>query len=167
MKTVVSQRKVAANRANARRSTGPRTGRGKARASRNALRHGLAAISLANSPALPQIERMAKAICGAGATPWQYELALGIAEAEYIVLVVRAARAAVVQEGCDAGGAGLEHAISQLTKLDRYERRALSRRQRAIRSLVAASILGAATPAARLPVVAKTKAENNQKGGRS
>ena len=40
----VSQARRIANRANAARSTGPRTRRGKARASRNALRHGLAAL---------------------------------------------------------------------------------------------------------------------------
>ena len=38
---MTSQRKIAANRRNARRSTGPRTLTGKARSSRNALRHGL------------------------------------------------------------------------------------------------------------------------------
>jgi hypothetical protein len=37
----ISQRKIEANRANARRSTGPRTPRGKRAASRNALAHGL------------------------------------------------------------------------------------------------------------------------------
>jgi hypothetical protein len=45
-----SQRRIRANRANARRSTGPRTAAGKARVSMNALRHGLLArqIVLAN-----------------------------------------------------------------------------------------------------------------------
>jgi len=37
----ISERKLAANRANAQLSTGPRTTRGKARSSRNALKHGL------------------------------------------------------------------------------------------------------------------------------
>ncbi len=39
----VSERKRAANRANARRSTGPRTAAGKARVSLNALTHGMTA----------------------------------------------------------------------------------------------------------------------------
>jgi hypothetical protein len=38
---VTSARKIQANRSNARASTGPKTVRGRARAARNALRHGL------------------------------------------------------------------------------------------------------------------------------
>lgn len=40
---MASEKQIAANRANAQHSTGPRTGDGKAASSRNALRHGLTA----------------------------------------------------------------------------------------------------------------------------
>lgn len=43
----VSQRKLAANRANAARSTGPRTPQGKARSAQNALKHGFTASTFA------------------------------------------------------------------------------------------------------------------------
>ncbi len=45
----VSERKAAANRANAQRSTGPRTPDGKARSSLNALRHGILAKAAYNA----------------------------------------------------------------------------------------------------------------------
>src|SRR5262245_10281402 len=47
-KRAPSERQLAANRANAQRSTGPRTAAGKARASLNALRHGILARSAFN-----------------------------------------------------------------------------------------------------------------------
>jgi hypothetical protein len=47
-KPQVSERKASANRANAQRSTGPRTPAGKARASLNALRHGILAKAAFN-----------------------------------------------------------------------------------------------------------------------
>src|ERR1700676_1398567 len=47
-KPPVSERKAAANRANAQRSTGPRTPKGKAASSLNALRHGILARAAFN-----------------------------------------------------------------------------------------------------------------------
>jgi hypothetical protein len=47
-KAPVSERKAAANRANAQRSTGPRTPKGKAASSLNALRHGILARAAFN-----------------------------------------------------------------------------------------------------------------------
>ena len=47
--TMTSDRQIAANRANAQRSTGPRTPNGKTRAAQNALKHGLTATT----PVLP------------------------------------------------------------------------------------------------------------------
>ncbi len=49
---MASDRQIAANRANALRSTGPLTSRGKTKASGNAVRHGL----LAERPVLPEVE---------------------------------------------------------------------------------------------------------------
>jgi hypothetical protein len=94
---MTSAKRIEANRKNAKSSTGPRTSRGKTRASRNAFRHGLASVALPMPKVSPQIEVLAKAICGKGATQEHYELALNVAESELMVLKVRAARAEVIE----------------------------------------------------------------------
>jgi hypothetical protein len=168
---MTSERRKEANRNNAKQSTGSRTAHGKLRAKRNARRHGLA-----TKPAVStQIERMAKAICGKAANRLQYEEALNIAESQFVVQAVRAARVAAIKrmtavaatqkeqivEFCEPpeGEAqtaseeqsspeieddvsAFEHALPEMIRYDRYERRALSRRKRAIRNFVATSILG-------------------------
>ena len=88
---MASKEKIAANQRNARRSTGPRTARGKSRASRNALKHGLTMITLANPTFSSEIEEIAKAICGEDTSPQRYEQALTIAECEMAMQHVRAA----------------------------------------------------------------------------
>ena len=50
MKRATSDRKIASNRKNAQKSTGPRSEAGRERSRRNALRHGLA-IAVASNPA--------------------------------------------------------------------------------------------------------------------
>jgi hypothetical protein len=168
---MTSERKLAANRINAKRSTGPRTEQGKSRAKHNALRHGLTNVTRHNAALSPEMERMANAICGKGATQLQYDQALEIAESEFMVLAVRAARVAATilptptekpagtnepQLENEAGRLDCEGqssafteddftafqpALFKMTRYERYERRALSRRQRAIRRFVATSIL--------------------------
>ena len=60
---VTSERKSAANRCNARASTGPKTAAGKARVACNARRHGLT-VPIAADPALArEVEVLAQAIC--------------------------------------------------------------------------------------------------------
>jgi hypothetical protein len=94
---MTSAKRIDANRENSKRSTGPRTARGKSLASRNAFRHGLASVALPVPRVSPEIELLAKAICGKGASQEQYELALDVAESEFMVLKARAARAEVIE----------------------------------------------------------------------
>jgi hypothetical protein len=61
---MVSTRRVAANRRNAQRSTGPRSRDGKARAGRNARRHGLAAFFVWTRPLDPDLEQLTDEIAG-------------------------------------------------------------------------------------------------------
>jgi hypothetical protein len=94
---VTSAKKVVANRQNARKSTGPKTAKGKDRASRNAVRHGLETVSRHNPSVSAQIEHIAQAICSDAASPAQYEQALIIAESEVVLLHVRLARVAALE----------------------------------------------------------------------
>jgi hypothetical protein len=145
---MTSEAKIAANRRNAQRSTGPRTTRAKMRVRRNALRHGLAAVIVNHSLAAAEVDEFAAAICGKDADPEEREQALIIAECDVTLRRVRAARVEVIEQmglllttqGPDAptgapGPAVESNLVSfeQLLRLERYERRALSRRKRALR----------------------------------
>jgi hypothetical protein len=61
---VASPGRIKANRANAKRSTGPRTSKGKAVSRLNARRHGLASPLGSEPSAVAEIEQLAKAIVG-------------------------------------------------------------------------------------------------------
>jgi hypothetical protein len=114
-----------ANRVNAKSSTGPRTRSGKVKASRNALRHGLDAVDCGDSGLAEQTERLAKAICQ-GSDRVGYQQALIIAESFADIARIRAARVHVLEGALE---------LPKILRLERYERRALSRRRRAIRLL--------------------------------
>jgi hypothetical protein len=111
-----SDAKIAANRRNGSKSRGPRTSAGKAKASRNALRHGLAAISRDNPAFFPDIERLAKAICNDQADPLLFEQALIIAESEFILICVRAERIAAIERLRDPSAVSLVNPKNILAK---------------------------------------------------
>jgi hypothetical protein len=89
---LTSDRKIKANRANARSSTGPQTAQGRTRAARNALRHGLS-LPVCSDPALcEEVEVLAREIAGTGANAEIQELARRVAEAQVDLRRVRYAR---------------------------------------------------------------------------
>jgi len=95
---MTSAKKVAANRLNGHKSRGPRTGAGKARASRNARRHGLAAFSSGKDPVMAEeIRSMVDAICAGDNDPLLRQHAVMIAENQLWLSRVRAEKVAVVE----------------------------------------------------------------------
>lgn len=92
-----SQRRLAANRANAQRSTGPRTKSGKSKSSRNASCHGLSSFQSHDQTAQDKINRLALLICGQSAPLIEQELAMTIAECEVTLARVRSARVNAIE----------------------------------------------------------------------
>ena len=132
-------RKLAANRANARASTGPRTAAGKARAARNAFRHGLALSVLVDPSHKVEIDLLAREICSDCQDVQLHNLAYRIAAAQTDLIRIRKVRHDIVASSLNDNArknpsAGDLGSITQrLAAIDRYERRALSRRKMAIR----------------------------------
>ena len=124
-----NERLRAANRANAARSTGPRARAGKAVVARNALRHGLSVPVLADASLAAEAAALVRQIAGEDASEPRREAALRIAEAQVDVLRIRRVRLQIMTEGF-----GEDDITARLMRLERYERRALSRRKSAIRA---------------------------------
>jgi hypothetical protein len=93
---VATDRQIAANRRNARRSTGPRSGAGRKRSGRNSFRHGLAAAATATAERIKHIERLARNIAGASTDVVTLECARTIAQAEFDLAQIRRAQVELI-----------------------------------------------------------------------
>jgi hypothetical protein len=172
---MASERQIAANRRNARKSTGPRSGGGKNRSSRNAYRHGLTVSITSSEGFAKQLDKFAREIAGDTEDPILLECARAIAQAEFDLARVRRAKVALIERASvfgeldpprltltqmirllnadwgtliapkpidasatmpsqesDRSAEAVRRVLPELRKLDRYERRAATRRDRAI-----------------------------------
>jgi hypothetical protein len=127
---MATAKQTAANRANAKKSTGPRTAAGCAKSSRNAYRHGL---SLPMQPDPQAVEAVAQAIAGETAGEVRLRAARALVEAQLELKRIRATRVAGIPTELDE--MLNPRTLARLGAFDRYERLAASRRKAARRWL--------------------------------
>lgn len=123
---MASERQVAANRANSKQSTGPKTWKGRLTSCRNALRHGLSRPSLDNLAAAAAIEEEARRECG--------EVLLAVKElalAKLELSRIRRVRTEMVSALLEKGDREL---LKRLKAIERYERRQLGVWTRSLRN---------------------------------
>jgi hypothetical protein len=179
---MASERQIAANRRNARKSTGPRSGAGKKRASHNACRHGLTLSIASTKASAKQLDKLVRKIAGDSEDAIVLERARALAQAELDLARVRRAKVALIERASafgeidpprltisqelrflnaqirafhvaipgtltlpepidasttmpsqepDRSAEAIRRVLPELRKLDRYERRAAARRDRA------------------------------------
>jgi hypothetical protein len=183
---MATERQIAANRQNARKSTGPRSRAGRKRTSRNSYRHGLSSGVAAAAECAKHVEALAQKIAGRGADAVTLEIARSIARAELDLVQIRRAKVALIARMSEFGeleapnplrtcrnvmrflttidrglplslsvpvppsmpssepersAEAVRRALPELLKLDRYERRAIARRDRASRQITARKML--------------------------
>ena len=131
---MTSQRKIEANRRNAKRSTGPKTALGKKRSRANALKHGLAAAAL-RPVEKPDDKELYESLLGPDqSSPVKREQALAIVEATRDLEYVRSIRTKLVQS-LDNIHFKCGDLLDVVMSTERYERRALARRRKAAKRL--------------------------------
>ena len=172
---MASERQIAANRRNARKSTGPRSGAGKKRASRNACRHGLTLSITSTAAFAKQLDKLVRKIAGDSEDAMVLERARAIAQADLELARVRRAKVALIERASafgefdppqltvaqmvrllnafvrgrlivpksidasatmplqepDRSAEAIRRVLPELRRLERYERRAAARRDRA------------------------------------
>jgi hypothetical protein len=178
---MASEQQIAANRRNARKSTGPHSGAGKKRASRNAYRHGFRSSITSTAAYAKQLDKFVREIAGDTKDAILLERARAIAQAELELARVRRAKVALIERASafgeldpprsfssvtriirllnafypgrvalpkpadssvmmpsdepDRSAEAVRRVLPELRKLDRYERRAAARRDRAVVAL--------------------------------
>ena len=93
---MATEKQIAANRANALRSTGPKTAAGKSKASRNSYRHGLSG-PMPLDPASAKIDSIVRGLVGETAGEDQLTLASDLAHAQLELLRIRSIRTGQLQ----------------------------------------------------------------------
>jgi hypothetical protein len=116
---MASERQIAANRRNARKSTGPHSGAGKKRASRNAYRHGLRSSITSTAAYAKQLDKLVREIAGDTKDAILLERARAIAQAELELARVRRVKVALIERASAFGELDPPQAFSSVTQIIR------------------------------------------------
>ena len=117
---MASERQIAANRRNACKSPGPRSGAGKNRSSRNAYRHGLT-VSIASTAAFAkQLDKLVREIAGDSEDAITLERARAIAQAELDLARVQRAKIALIERARAFGELNPPQAFRTVTQIKRF-----------------------------------------------
>ena len=130
---MATDRQIIANQRNAKKSTGPRTKAGKGRVSKNALKHGLAAVAADEETDAMAERLLANLYAGQDLSVIARERAQDIAEIQSALIRIRAAKTELLQDASEIPS--LSDILDQYRRIDRYERRALSRRKTLLRDM--------------------------------
>jgi hypothetical protein len=130
---MATEKQMAANRRNARRSTGPKSRLGKFRSSRNALKHGFSLNLSLDSASIKRVNSLKEKLPSAGASKDMERAAEEFARAEIQIANIRKTQSKALAELVKAPEVDQTKAIRRLGALDRYERYALTLRDRAQR----------------------------------
>ena len=117
---MASHQQIAANRRNARKSTGPHSGAGKKRASRNAYRHGLSLSITSTAAFAKQLDKLARKIAGDSEDAMVLERARAIAQAELDLARVRRAKVALIERASAFGEFDPPRSFTSVTRIIRF-----------------------------------------------
>jgi hypothetical protein len=117
---MASERQIAANRRNARKSTGPHSGAGRKRASRNAYRHGLTLNITSTAASAKQLDKLVRKIAGDSDDAITLERAREIAQADLDLARVRRAKVALIERASALGELDPPQAFSTVNQIIRF-----------------------------------------------
>lgn len=134
---MISRARLRANRANAQKSTGPKTARGKRRSSQNAVQHGLRAKTFKPQPTDQERQAFIQACLGSDPDLLALEAIQHVLEAQAALKIVNQKwdqAMASAQEQPEDGTVDHNKQAREITRLSLYARRISALQRKAIKS---------------------------------
>ena len=117
---MATERQIAANRRNARNSTGPRSVAGKRRASDNSYRHGLSASLAASAELANNVEKLARQIASDTTNAVTLEYAREMAHAEFDLARIRRIKVALIERISTLGELEAPEPFKSVSQIKRF-----------------------------------------------